>query len=244
MLGFNKVVFSQLSGCIFKSIRMLCFLLVLPSVVKSATVMNTNPFELYPNNITFNVFRDDVMVGKHIVSFSQIDKNRNKVRVVAQLNFQVNFLSFPVYKFQYKSDAIWLDGKLKTLRSNQNDDGESSTVEVFRKDNMLTVINKDTEFRTDMGTLPTNHWNAEVLMKNKVINTLTGELSSVRITNLGREKIEAQGESVFATKYKYSGEIATLVWYSDSGNWVKMQFEGKDGSNIEYKCIECGLGIK
>ena len=92
--------------------------------------------------------------------------------------------------------------------------------------------------------MPTNHWNAEVLVRDKVINTLTGELSSVRITNLGKEKIEAQAKSVFATKYKYSGDIAALVWYSDGGNWVKMQFEGKDGSNINYECIECGLREK
>jgi hypothetical protein len=236
------VVFRWLSNLICKNFWILFFVLVLPSVVKSTPLKNTDPLELYPNNIVFNVFRNDEIVGKHRVFFSKI--GNGKVRVVAQLNLQVNFLSFPIYKFDYKSDAVWSDGKLRSLRSNQNDDGESLTVKVLRKNGWLVVKTRDAAFRTDIDTLPTNHWNAEVLVRDKVINTLTGELSSVRITNLGKEKIEAQAKSVFATKYKYSGDIAALVWYSDGGNWVKMQFEGKDGSNINYECIECGLGKK
>ena len=236
------VVFRWLSNLICKNFLILFFVLVLPSVVKSTPLKNTDPLELYPNNIVFNVFRNDEIVGKHRVFFSKI--GNDKVRVVAQLNLQVNFLSFPIYKFDYKSDAVWSYGKLRSLRSNQNDDGESLTVKVLRKNGWLVVKTRDAAFRTDIDTLPTNHWNAEVLVRDKVINTLTGELSSVRITNLGKEKIEAQAKSVFATKYKYSGDIAALVWYSDGGNWVKMQFEGKDGSNINYECIECGLGKK
>jgi len=240
MLGIYMVVFQWLSNLICKNFWILFFVLILPSVVKSTPLKNTDPMELYPNNIVFDVFRNDEIVGKHRVSFSKIEND--KVRVIAQLNLQVNFLSFPIYKFDYKSDAVWRYGKLRSLRSNQNDDGENLAVTVFRKNDWLTVITRDTKLRTDIDTLPTNHWNAKVLLSDKVINTLTGEISSVRITNLGKEEIEAQAKLVFATKYKYSGDIAALVWYSDDGKWVKLQFEGKDGSNINYECIECGLG--
>ena len=48
-------------------------------------------------------------------------------------------------------------------------------------------------------------------------------------------------KTILATKDEYSGDISTLVWYSDHGNWVKMKFKASDGSDIEYKCIECGI---
>ncbi len=232
------MVLFQLSNCTFKFFWVLLFLFSLTSTAKPTTVKNANPFELYPNNIIFNVFRDDALVGKHQITFTKLGEGR--FRVNARLKLQVNFLSFPVYKLQYKSNAIWHRGKLKSLNSTTNDDGEIFTINVIKKNNRLIVVTKNKEFQTDVDILPTNHWNPEVLTKNNLINTLTGELSSVQITKLGKEKIDIRDKSIFATKYQYSGSINTFVWYSDRGNWVKMKFKGNDNSNIEYKCIECG----
>jgi hypothetical protein len=239
-LRVYKVFVWRLIKSIYKEFWILIFVILMPLVIKSMPLKNANPFELYPKGIIFNVLRNDEIVGKHRVSFVKLENK--KFRTIAQLNLQVNFLTFPIYKFDYKSDATWLNGKLISLRANQNDDGQNLIVKVSKKNNWLTITTPDSQFWADLDDLPTNHWNAEVLTRDKVINTLTGKLSSVIITNLGKEKIVAQGKSIFGTKYKYTGDINTLVWYSDNGNWVKMQFEGNDGSNIDYECIECGLG--
>ena len=103
----------------------------MPSVIKSMPLKNTNPFELYPNGIIFNVLRNDEIVGKHRVSFVKLENN--KFRTITQLNLQVNFLTFPIYKFDYKSDATWLNGNLISLRANQNDDGQNLIVKVSKK---------------------------------------------------------------------------------------------------------------
>ena len=232
-------MFFQLSRWVFKFLWILSFLLVLSLPVKSTTNTNSDPFKLYPNNIAFNVFRNDTLVGKHQVSFINLEEDR--FRVLVQLNLEVTLLSFPVYKLHYKSNAVWHQGYLKRLNSTTNDDGEISSINVIKKSNGLIVVTENTEFQTDTNTLPTNHWNPKVLGENKVINTLTGEISSIRITNLGKEKVDTMDKTILATKYKYSGNISTLVWYSDRGNWVKMKFKAIDGSNIEYKCIECGI---
>jgi hypothetical protein len=33
--------------------------------------------------------------------------------------------------------------------------------------------------------------------------------------------------------------LNTEVWYDDLGRWVKMRFNGPDGSAIEYVCRRC-----
>lgn len=231
--------FFRLSGWRYKFLWILSLLLVLSSTTEATIVKYADPLEIYPNNITFNVFRDGVSVGKHQVTFTKLEEGG--FRVVAQLELQVTFLSFPVYKLHYKSNAVWQNGELKNLNSTTNDDGKIFTINVIRKRNELTVVSKNTKFQTNKNTLPTNHWNPEVLGDNKVINTLTGELSSIRITSRGKEKIDSMDKTILATKYEYSGDISTLVWYSDHGNWVKMKFKASDGSDIEYKCIECGI---
>lgn len=230
--------FLRLSGQRFKFLWVLSFFIMVSTTTESTTIKHVNPLEIYPNNILFNVFRGGVLVGKHKVTFTKLEEGR--FRAVAQLELQVNFLSFPVYELQYKSNAVWQKGELESLNSTTNDDGKRFTINVIKK-NGLTVVSKNTQFQTDKNTLPTNHWNREVLRDNKVINTLTGELSSIHITNRGKEKIYSMDKTILATKYEYSGDISTLVWYSDRGNWVKMKFKASDGSDIEYKCIECGI---
>ena len=219
----------------------LLFLIVLivPLESLSKSLKSMNAVDLYPNDILFNVMRNNEIIGRHLVSFSQIENE--KFRVLVRLNLEVKFLLFSVYKFDYKSDAIWLNGELKSLHSTQIDDGEIINVNVFHNNENLIVKTRDTEISTNLDAIPTNHWNIDVLKKKAVINTLTGEISSVEIAGLGKEKIKAQGKIIFANKYKYTGDIQVMVWYTDGGNWVKMQFEGKDGSTIEYLCVECGL---
>ena len=47
---------------------------------------------------------------------------------------------------------------------------------------------------------------------------------------------------VMATRYAYSGELQTEVWYDECGRWVKMRFAGRDGSIIDYVCRQCQGG--
>jgi hypothetical protein len=239
MLRGWSVVIRCLNNWICKNLWICLVVILAPSVVKSASLKAIDPFALYPKNIIFKVLRNDVIIGKHQVFFSRL-KN-DDVGVVVRLNLQINFLSFPIYKFDYKSNAVWHNMKLKSLLAEQNDNGEKIVVKVSRQNTILKIINQDSKFQTHGNTFPTNHWNPQVVMADKVINTLTGEPSLVVIKNLGKEKIMAQDDPIFATKYKYTGDINALVWYSDKGNWVKMQFEGKDGVGIDYVCVECGL---
>jgi len=89
------VFFFRLSGWQYRFLWILSLLLVLSSTAESTIVKYVNPFKIYPNNITFNVFRDDVLVGKHQVTFTKLEEGG--FRVVAQLKLQVTFLSFPSY---------------------------------------------------------------------------------------------------------------------------------------------------
>jgi hypothetical protein len=79
------------------------------------------------------------------------------------------------------------------------------------------------------------------LSQKHVLNTLNGEISRVRIASQGRERIQAEGRWIEATRYQYSGDIDTTVWYDDVGRWVKMRFTAKGGSVIDYVCARCGL---
>lgn len=201
---------------------------------------SVDPFSLYGNEISFDVFREGEKVGRHNVIFSRISPR--DLSVVARLELQVTFLSIPVYEFLYRSSAVWRDGRLKTLNAHIDDDGEIITVRALTTGLGLNILGPKGQVEWRDSLYPTNHWNARVLSQSQVLNTLNGDISRVQIAATGRERIRAEGTWVQATRYQYSGDIDTTVWYDDAGRWVKMRFTAKGGSVIDYRCIRCGLG--
>jgi hypothetical protein len=105
---------------------------------------------------------------------------------------------------------------------------------------------KDMSIRSSAGTtefqgrlFPTNHWNSNVLHERRVLNTLTGQINKVRIEARQRERVTTERGEIEATRYAYTGELQTEVWYDDMGRWVKMRFAGRDGTPIDYVCQRC-----
>lgn len=102
-------------------------------------------------------------------------------------------------------------------------------------------ISAEETWQAEQPIFPTTHWNVAVLDRSTVLNTLTGRLNKVEIEFAGPERIQTASGMISANRYRYSGELETDVWYTRDGRWVKLQFEAKDGSTIEYVCRQCGL---
>ena len=94
-------------------------------------------------------------------------------------------------------------------------------------------------YQVKSNLFPTNHWNSLVLGQNQVLNTITGLVNEVSIRDDGLEEVSTERGMINATKYSYTGQLETTVWYDQRGRWVKMEFSGKDGSTITYKCKKC-----
>lgn len=197
-----------------------------------------DPLSLYGDEIVFDVFRGTEKVGRHTVNFSM--KSARDLRVTSRLDLTVTFLTIPVYGFRYQSLAIWRDGRLRELVAQISDDGEKSAVQASTRNRTLSVSGPKGDIQWNDTLYPTNHWNAGVLSQEHVLNTLNGEISQVKIASQGRERIQAAGRWIEATRYQYSGDIDTTVWYDDVGRWVKMRFTAKGGSVIDYVCARCG----
>lgn len=197
---------------------------------------------LYRGGIVFDVLRDGRLVGRHDVTFSS-DEN-GLLWAVSNLKLKVDFLGFFSYRFDYRSASQWDDGKLLRIDADTNDDGTRQIVSAQYRDGSLQIFPAEGKPIVSESLFPTDHWNAGVLGQTKVLNTISGKIAKVSIEPKEYEAVVAEGRSVMARRYVYSGDIATTVWYDDSGRWLKMRFRGNDGSSIEYSCRRCGLSTK
>lgn len=198
-----------------------------------------DPVALYGGSIEFDVFREGTKVGFHRTRF---DADGAELSVTSTFELRIDVLFFTAYRYAYRSQARWRQGRLLTLTAEVSDDGKTSSLAVRRDGRHLIVRNGQAVDRVAAPMFPTNHWNAAVLAETKVLNTLTGRVNRVRIEPRGDEAVATERGDVKATRYAYTGELATEVWYDNAGRWVKMRFKGTDGSTIEYVCQRCQGG--
>jgi hypothetical protein len=195
-----------------------------------------DPREIYGDGIQFDVYREGKLVGRHDVSFS---RSEDSLVVESRFEIAINFLFFTAYKYVYQSSAWWQDGDLSVLKAEVNDNGDVSSLITERAGDRMVLNRSGERDVVAAPLLPTNHWNSAVLVETRVLNTLTGRVNNVRIVPREREQIPTERGPVAATRYLYTGDLATEVWYDDAGRWVKMRFQGTDGSTIDYRCRRC-----
>jgi hypothetical protein len=191
---------------------------------------------LYNGRQVFDVFRDGRPVGRHEVGFS-VDGDR--LRVQARMEIAIPFLVFTAYRYRYRSDSLWDEGHLVWLSAETDDNGKKSVVEAEWMGHALTVEGGRGRKVVDGPLFPTDHWHPSVIGREKVLNTITGEVNSVSITPEGVDRLVTPEGIIEATRYRYSGDLENLVWYDTEGRWVGMRFSAQDGSTIEYVCRTC-----
>ena len=200
---------------------------------------NGPPYDLYGGSITFDIHREGEKIGLHHVAFAE---SKNGTRVDTLVEMEVRFLIFTAFKYRYFSSAEWDSQGLASLNVTVDDDGEHFSMEALRLNGALNISTNRERYSVPVPVFPTNHWNARVLTQSRVLNTLTGQVNDVRIILQGRETVETEEGDVESTRYAYTGDLETETWYDDAGRWVKMRFQGRDGSNIEYICRRCQGG--
>ena len=196
-----------------------------------------DPVALYGEEIRFDVLREGDKVGAHVVRFS---RDGNALLVHASFDIAMKFLGFTVYRYSYVSRSLWRGGRVIELEARVDDDGAEHWVRAGADGQALEVSGPDGAFVAPVDVLPTDHWNATVLGRDLVLNTLTGNLNRVQIVNLGAAVVETSGGGRRARHFRYTGELEVDVWYDAEGRWVKLRFKAEDGSTIDYVCRVCG----
>jgi hypothetical protein len=187
-------------------------------------------YEAPTRDIDFKVFRNGSEIGHHRVKFTQ-DGERTVADVDIELS--VTFASIRVFHYKHVSREIWEDGRLVSINSKTDNDGDPMELTLARSDNSVNI--QGTEFTGQAsGTLvPSSYWFKDTINQTQIIDTQNGRVFPVEIREVGQETIEAAGQPTVATRYSLREQIEMNLWYDDQGNWVKTSFDS-DGSTIEY----------
>ena len=187
-------------------------------------------------DLRFEVLRNGKPVGHHHVWLAELG---DETRVDVRFEISVPILIIASYDYLYESSARWEGDRLMSLEAKTDDDGDVSIVKVSQVDGVTRIIGPDGELDVPGALFPTNHWNVGVLSEIRVLNTITGDVDQVTISEIGRETVATERGEIQATRYAYDGDLRTEVLYDIEDRWVGMTFEAADGSTIDYRCLRC-----
>jgi hypothetical protein len=195
-----------------------------------------DPFKLYGGEMEFSVWRNGSNIGEHRVTFQ---RQGGALVVRSLFDIAVKFFGLTVYTFRYTCEEIWRGDQLDQLTSSIDDDGTKTAVNAARHDGVLDVTGPETHEDVTGFILPSSHWDSAMVRADRVLNTLDGKINAIHVATLGTESVPVGTGSREATHYRYSGGFAADTWYDKEGHWLKLRFNGKDGTPIDYVCELC-----
>lgn len=205
---------------------------------QSAVAASADPLELYGGEIRFDILREGEKVGHHLVQFAP---RADGIQVTSRSEIEVPLLFLTDYSFRYQSIEHWRDGSLLRLHAATNDNGDFTNIDAKRDGDWMKINTNGDAWQGAPQLIPTTHWNMAQTRAPAVLNTLTGKLNQVRVSDGGLETVTLADGARQARRFVYSGDLSVEAWYDLAGRWVKLRFPAEDGSTIEYLCSRsCG----
>lgn len=181
--------------------------------------------------LDFTVLKDGDPIGHHRIN---VERKGDDTTVSIQTNIVVKVAYVPVYRFEHKGDEVWRNGKLVSLRSTTNDDGDKHSLFVVSQGDHLNIESDGGGSLADVGIIPASLWNPDVAAQSVLLNTLTGKQMQVTVADLGDDTVKAHGGAVKAHHFKVSGDLQREIWYDPTGTLVQVKFKARDNSDILY----------
>ncbi len=206
-----------------------CFALVF----LAGTAAATNPeWPAAPTQWAFDVYRGDDLIGHHTVLVAPGADGTHEVSV--DIDLEISFGPITLFRYRHESQEVWQDGRLQSLRSTTDDDGEDLALAVDAVDGGLQVEGKAGSFLAPSDILTTTYWRPDTVEQSSLLDTQSGRLVAVDVRPLGVEKVAVVDDTAEAKAFEMTGDLRLQLWYDTAGDWVKLSFDGK-GEDVIYR---------
>lgn len=182
------------------------------------------------NSIAFQINQDGSKVGRHTVTFNKIGRD---LRVDIEIDINIQVLFIPVYTYKHRNTEIWRDGKLLSINTETDDDGEKHWVRGKAENGLFRVSSSGGDFEAPLTIIPTSYWSQKTTTQSVLLDTQHGKLLDVNIKKLNDTVLVTPSVDIPAKHFVITGDLNLSLWYSRTGDWVKTAFQ-VDGVEFSY----------
>lgn len=190
--------------------------------------------------MTFDVFLGDKGIGSHSYRFTSVEQG---VELVSEAEYQVKILMFTAYRYDHHSREIWRSGCLRSIHARTDDDGSQYRVEGDSSDEAFAIRVSDNGGAVDKSGRSIDrdcvrtfaYWDPALLDVDALLNSQTGELEQVSLTETNNLALPWNGERA-ATAYRLATPGADIeLWYDGDGDWLGLRSELENGRVLSYR---------
>lgn len=184
-----------------------------------------------------------VLLGKREIGFHEfrVDRQGTQTEVDINADFDVKILFINAYSYSHQNEELWRNDCLTRLESVTDDNGESNTVLGEQGDDSFVVRTPGVQFEEDAACIRSfAYWNPAFLDSERLLNSQTGEIVDVKITDEGPDAFQVNGEPVAASRYSLAMKDGTIsLWYSaNNGQWLALEAPAPGGRILRYEPVQ------
>ncbi len=182
----------------------------------------------------FRAIRKNQDIGYHRVS---VERQGDETRVATQIELTVKLLGMvTVYTYHHRSEEVWRGGRLVSIHSRTDDNGAKLRLDAEAEGDSLRVKGTDYTGLAPGNIMPTSYWNSAFLRHDLLLNTQSGKLLKVGVSE---KPVEAEdGVAPGSKRYALDGDLRLEIWYDAQGRWAKTRFQAEsDGSIVDYRLV-------
>ncbi len=185
------------------------------------------------DNLRFEVFLDDERIGTHSFNFAT---SGDGVVMRSNASFDVRFLFLTAYRYRHQSTETWQDGCLTEIRSETDDNGKSFRVRGESRSAGFQVSGVSERVVKDDCVMSFAYWDPRILDERRLLNSQTGEVLDVDVTEKGRATLVLGDKEIDARKYQLTAEgMDITLWYDGNDQWLGLESRVGDGNRLRYK---------
>lgn len=183
-------------------------------------------------DLLFRVIRKGSPIGWLQTTFAQ---GPDGLTVRTKLDVEIYVAFVRVYRYHHLGEEVWQGDRLRSLKSQTDNDGEQFRVQTTPVAGGLRVEGPRGGVTTPATAMTTNcSWNPALVRQQMVIDCERGRYVPLAVAPLGEKTITVMGgqrlASAFRTTLPYA---AGEIWYA-GGEWVHGVFTTK-GETLTYQ---------
>lgn len=184
----------------------------------------------------FKVYLDDKHIGEHSFLVREQD-NVQTIRSTASFDVKVLFIT--AFSYQHENTETWQNGCLSQIDASTVINGKLSSVEGRREKGAFSMQTDDSATLLDECVSTFAYWDKGFLGKTKLLNSQTGKLEPVMVSELGAESYTFNGDAIESTRYEIVvDENPISLWYAQDGRWLGLETLAKGGRVLRYQPID------
>ncbi len=200
---------------------------VLTAMLAAAPILAAIP---YGNGLSFEVLRDDSSIGHHRVDF---ERKGDELHVKVDIDLAVKLAFVTVFRYTHQNHEIWKDGRLVSIETETNDNGDEYSLTGRASDQGFVVEGHAGKKTLPADIIPTSYWHPDTVEQTQLLDTQKGRLMEVKIAREGSDALQVGGRGVEAERYRVSGDLRMRLWYTPERRWAKIAFEAR-GAEVVY----------